>query len=77
MLYNSRAGVGAGVCFNLGLAGTTGAWFTLVRPVLTDQTYHYQVNYAEVAQSVVPNTFQCNTYAYTGIDRNPTLHALQ
>jgi len=23
----------AGVCFNLGLAGTAGAWFTLVRPV--------------------------------------------
>ena len=33
MLYNSRAGVGAGVCFNLGLAGSAGAWFTLVRPV--------------------------------------------
>jgi len=38
VLYSSRAGVGAvgrfhGVWFKLGLAGTAGAWFTLVRPV--------------------------------------------
>ena len=33
MLYSSMASVGAGVWFNLGLAGMAGAWFVLVGPV--------------------------------------------